>query len=60
MLIVGISASMAEEQRAAGMQDGLKMAYSKPMNQFAKFPGVNIPLHSLEQLIEASKEPTFQ
>ncbi len=62
MLIEGISASMAEEQRAAaaGMQDGLKMAYSMPMNQFAKFPGVNIPLDSLEQLIEASKEPTFQ
>lgn len=62
MLIEGISASMTEEQRAAaaGMQDGLKLAYSMPMNQFAKFPGVNIPLNSLEQLIEASKEPTFQ
>lgn len=62
MLIEGISASMTEEQRAAaeGMQDGLKMAYSMPMNQFAKFPGVNIPQESLEQLIEASKEPAFK
>lgn len=56
MLIEGISASMTDEQRAAaeGMQDGLKMAYSMPMNQFAKFPGVNIPQESLEQLMLAS------
>ena len=30
------------------------------MNQFAKFPGVTIPVESLLQLIEASKEPSFQ
>ena len=62
LLIEGITASLTEEQRhaAAGMQDGLKMAYSMPMNQFAKFPGVSIPLESLHQLIEASKEPSFQ
>ncbi|WP_284763188.1 glycoside hydrolase family 3 C-terminal domain-containing protein [Arthrobacter sp. efr-133-R2A-63] len=62
LLIEGITASLTEEQRhaAEGMQDGLKMAYSMPMNQFAKFPGVSIPLESLHQLIEASKEPSFQ
>ncbi|WP_051532933.1 glycoside hydrolase family 3 C-terminal domain-containing protein [Arthrobacter sp. 9MFCol3.1] len=62
LLIEGITASLTEEQRQAaeGMQDGLKMAYSMPMNQFAKFPGVTIPLESLHQLIEASKEPSFQ
>lgn len=62
LLIEGMSASMTAEQREAakGMQDGLKMAYSMPMNQFAKFPGVNIPQESLEQLIEASKVPAFQ
>ncbi|MEW9870738.1 glycoside hydrolase family 3 C-terminal domain-containing protein [Arthrobacter sp. HS15c] len=62
LIIEGMSASMTAEQREAAeaMQDGLKMAYSMPMNQFAKFPGVNIPQESLEQLIEASKEPAFQ
>lgn len=62
LLIEGITASLTEEQRhaAEGMQDGLKMAYSMPMNQFAKFPGVTIPVESLHQLIEASKEPSFQ
>jgi hypothetical protein len=62
LLIEGITASLTEEQRQAaeGMQDGLKMAYSMPMNQFAKFPGVTIPVESLHQLIAASKEPSFQ
>ncbi len=62
LLIEGITASLTEEQRhaAEGIQDGLKMAYSMPMNRFAKFPGVTIPVESLLQLIEASKEPSFQ
>ncbi|MFJ6158755.1 glycoside hydrolase family 3 C-terminal domain-containing protein [Pseudarthrobacter sp. NPDC092184] len=58
LLIQGITASLTEEQRAVaeGMEDGLKMAYSMPMNQFAKFPGVSIPAEALEQLIHATKE----
>lgn len=58
LLIEGITASLTEEQRAAaeGMQDGLKMAYSMPMNQFVKFPGISIPEEALEQLIHATSE----
>ena len=58
LLIEGITASLTEEQRAAaeGMQDGLKMAYSMPMNQFVKFPGISIPEEALEQLIHATRE----
>ncbi|MDR6438697.1 beta-glucosidase [Paenarthrobacter nicotinovorans] len=58
LLIEGITASLTEEQRAAaeGMQDGLKMAYSMPMNQFVKFPGISIPEEALEQLIHAIRE----
>lgn len=58
LLIEGITASLTEEQRAAaeGMQDGLKMAYSMPMNQFVKFPGISIPEEALEQLIHATSQ----
>ncbi|MDR6639508.1 glycoside hydrolase family 3 C-terminal domain-containing protein [Paenarthrobacter nitroguajacolicus] len=58
LLIEGMTASMTEEQREAAeaMQDGLKMVYSMPMDQFAKFPGVTIPQEALEQLIHATRE----
>ena len=58
LLIKGITASLTKDQRhtAEEIQDGLKMAYSMPMNRLAKFPGVTIPVESLHQLIEASKE----
>jgi beta-glucosidase len=60
LLIKSITASLVEEQpqAAEGIRDGLKMAYSMPMNRFARFPGVSIPLESLHQMIEASKEPS--
>jgi beta-glucosidase len=58
LLIAGMTASMTEEQREAAeeMQDGMKMVYSMPMNQFVKFPGVAISQEALEQLILASTE----
>ncbi|YCK79901.1 glycoside hydrolase family 3 C-terminal domain-containing protein (plasmid) [Arthrobacter sp. D3-18] len=58
LLMEGIAASMTEEQRGAAeaMQDGIKMVYSMPMDQFAKFPGVTIPQEALEQLINATRE----
>ncbi|WP_458782353.1 glycoside hydrolase family 3 C-terminal domain-containing protein [Arthrobacter sp. D3-16] len=58
LLMEGITASMTEEQRetAEAMQDGIKMVYSMPMDQFAKFPGVTIPQEALEQLVHATRE----
>lgn len=56
MLMQGLTASMTDEQRAAAdaQQDGLKMVYSMPMDQFAKFPGVEFPTEMLEQLLATS------
>ena len=61
-MIKGISASLTKDQRhtAEGIQDGLKMAYSMPMNRFAKLPGVTIPVESLHELIEAKQGALIQ
>ena len=50
-----LSNATAEQQAAAEANaNALKMVESMPMGQFARFPGVEIPEESLEQLITLS------
>ncbi|MET0715562.1 MAG: family 78 glycoside hydrolase catalytic domain [Mycetocola sp.] len=55
-LMQAMMAGASAEQLAAAEDNGnmLKMVESMPMNQFARFPGVEIPDEALDQLIALS------
>ena len=55
-LLQGLMAHATEEQKAmaADSADMLKMVDSMPMDQFARFPGVDLPDEALDQLIALS------
>ncbi|MGC5172479.1 family 78 glycoside hydrolase catalytic domain [Microbacterium sp. DT81.1] len=55
-LMQAMMAGASPEQLAAAEDNGnmLKMVESMPMNQFARFPGVEIPDEALDQLIALS------